>query len=139
METESTTILDDIRLTALRQHKQLEQLLDELESAALATLAGRGEKAALKSAVELLHTRFLHHLEYEEVHLGPLLNGAQPAAAPAGEGLLSDHGEQRIRLDALRRDLTIFSDPCTLAHEAQSLVHALRTDMAVEEAKLRAL
>ncbi len=139
METELTTILDDIRLTALRQHKQLEQLLDELESAALATLAGRGEKAALKSAVELFHTRFIHHLEYEEVHLAPLLGEAQRSPAPDSAELLSDHGEQRTRVDALLRDLTIFSDPCTLAHEAQSLVHVLRTDMAAEEAKLRAL
>lgn len=130
MDTQRTTSLDDVRLAIFRQHTQLAQLLDELEEHAAAVLDGRGERASLHTALTLLQTRFLRHLAYEETHLPSFL---------AGEALLADHPEQRLRMDGLVHDDVVFSDASTLAHEAQAFVRAIRKDIVEEDSKLRAL
>ena len=131
MDTRRTsTTLDDVRLAIFRQHTQLSQLLDELELHAKAVLDGTGEAKTLNDALELLSTRFLRHLEYEEAHLTPLT----PAAS-----LLGDHDDQRWRVKGLIHDRAVFGDPKTLAHEALAFVRLLRKDMADEDEKLRAL
>jgi hypothetical protein len=138
MDTQPTpAALDDVRLAIFRQHTQLGQLIDELETCANAVLKARGEgRAALGKALELLHTHFERHLEYEEAQLAKCL----PAGAADARGsLLGDHDDQRSRMNALVHDRDVFSDPCTLAHEALVFVHHLRKEMADEDSKLRAL
>lgn len=127
--------LDDIRLAILRQHTQLAQVLDELEEHAHAVVAKREDGAATRRLVDVLHTRFVRHLDYEETHLGPWIR----AAAGAGSQLLGDHPEQRRMISGLLHDRAVFEDAQTLAREACACVHILRKDMADEEAKLRAL
>lgn len=136
MEIEhDTTSLNEVRLAVLRQHTQLRQLLDELEQHANAVVGGAVADRAkpLDDALGLLLTRFSRHLDYEEVHLGRWL-------AAGGRGkLLGDHEDQRRRLRGLAHDRDVFDDPRTVAREALAFIHLLRTDMAEEEAELRAL
>lgn len=131
MEAQRATTLDEVRLAILRQHSGIAQLLDELEAHAAAVIAGRGERRLVHTAVTVLQTRLLRHLDFEEEHLPPFLDG--------GEGLLADHADQRARIAGLVHDDVVFSDASTLAREAVGLVHVLRKDMIDEEAKLRAL
>ncbi len=134
--------LGDVRLAIFRQHTQLEQLSDELETHALAVIAGAGERkllgAALCGALETLNTQFVRHLDYEEEHLVKWLPVLQIDDDPE-QSLLADHGEQRSRMRGLLHDRDVFGDPRTLATEALAFVHHLRRDLADEDAKVRAL
>jgi hypothetical protein len=117
--------LDDVRLAIFRQHTQLAQLLDELETNADAVLTNGADGQALRSTIDALHARFARHLEYEESHLASELSG--------------DHAEQRRRMKGLVHDREVFGDPRGLAREARAFAHVLRKDIAEEDAKLRAL
>ena len=136
METQpSPENLNDVRLAIFRQHTRLAQLLDELEAHANAVIAGGEEGAALRKALDVLHSRFVRHLEYEETHLPRWL----PPAAEGAGALLGDHSDQRSRLKGLVHDRDVFGDGRGLALEARAFVHLLRKDLAEEDAKLRAL
>lgn len=127
--------LDEVRLAVLRQHKQLAQLLDELEQHAKAVVGGAvvAEAKPLDDALSLLLTRFSRTLDYEDVHLSECI-------PPGKRGtVLCDHEEQRRRAHGLVHDRDVFGDLRTVAREAIAFVHALRKDMADEEARLRAL
>jgi hypothetical protein len=90
----------------------------------------------MNEALELLHARFIRHLEYEETHLSTWL----PAHATTGaEAVLGDHDEQRSRIRGLAHDRAVFGDPRTVAREALAFVHHLRAEMDDEDGKLRAL
>jgi hypothetical protein len=138
MDTQRTTPmgLEEIRLAILRQHTQLAQLIDEVEAHANAVLTNAGEESAMRTALALLHTRFLRHLDYEEAHLTKWLPETETAP---GAALLGDHDEQRLRIKGLLHDSEVFGDPRTLARETLAFVHHLRKDMTDEDAKLRAL
>lgn len=137
MDTQrSPTTLDDVRLAIFRQHTQLAQLIDELEAHASAVLAGGGQSEQLRAALELLDTRFTRHLEYEEAHLAKWLSAT---AADPDRALLGDHDDQRTRMKGLLHDRDVFGDPSSLAREALAFVHHLRSDLAAEDAELRAL
>ena len=124
MDTAGTPILDDIRLSILRQHTQLGQLLDELEGAAKDVQGGIAESpTALHHALDLFYVSFMRHLDFEETHLGTQLNG--------------DHVDQRSRVEGLVHDRSVFADARTLAAEASVFVHAIRKDMKLEEDNLR--
>lgn len=125
METHRPENLDDVRLAILRQHTQLLQLLDELETNADAVLAKGGDGEALRRAVDALHVRFTHHVEYEQSHLS--------------RWLPKDHGEQSARMNGLVHDRDVYGDPRALAHEARAFVHSLRKELAEEAATLRSL
>jgi hypothetical protein len=128
------TTLDDVRLAILRQLTQLTELIDELETHAAAVLDGGSERAALDQAVDLLDTRLVRHLEYEEAHLARWL-----PSTGGGRPLLGDHDEQRLALKGLVHDSIVFGDPRTRARAALAFVHRLRKEMADEDASLRAL
>ena len=125
METHSPENLDDVKLAILRQHTQLLQLLDELETNADAVLAKGGDGEALRHAVDAVHVRFTHHVEYEKSHLS--------------RWLPNDHGEQNDRMKGLVHDHGVYRDPQALAREARAFVHSLRKELAEEAATLRSL
>ncbi|MDB4939337.1 MAG: hypothetical protein JWP87_6309 [Labilithrix sp.] len=127
------TTLDDVRLAIFRQHTQLTQLIDELEGHAMAVLGG-GERAALNEAIDLLDTRFVRHLEYEEAHLARWL-----PQTDADQSLRAGHDEQRLTMRGLVHDRNVFADRRTLARAVLAVVHHLRKYMADEDAGLRAL
>ena len=142
MHTESeykAASLHEVRLAILRQHTQLAQLLDELESHANRVIKGEYCTSALHDALVLLHSRFGRHLDYEETRLLPLLGAAPRDAANVLRAALGDHADQRARIDGLLHDRTVFTDARTLAREALAFVHAIRVDMAEEDSGLRAL
>lgn len=126
MNNADTSVTGEVRLTILREHSQLAQLLDEIENSARQVLSNASvSPAALHSALDLLHTRFVRHLEYEDAHLH-------------GSEVTEDHVDQRSRLDGLVHDQAVFGDPRTLAREATCFVHLMRKDMEDEDTKLRA-
>jgi hypothetical protein len=139
-ETEhETPTLADVRLAILRQHTQLAQLLDELETQAAGVVNGDDCVACLNDALVLIHRRFLRSLEFEETRLPPLLSVlAQECSAGLRESL-ADHVDQRARIEGLIHDRVVFTDPKTLAREALAFVHRVRVDMVEEDAGLRAL
>lgn len=142
METQTEQELAElhgVRLAVYRQHTQLSQLLDEVELHATGVLRGDDCAGSLKDALVLLHRRFVKHLDFEETRLVPLLSAARSGATAGIRAALADHAEQRARIDGLLRDVTIFSDPKTVAHEAITFVHVMRVDMTEEDAGLRAL
>ena len=121
--------LDDVRLEILRQHTQIAQLTDELETHAAAVVASGGHHRALASALnaalDRLSSQFARHLDYEETHSD---------VAPLG-----DHTDQRCRLQGLLHDREVFGDLCTVAREALAFAHQLRSDIAAEDGKVRGL
>jgi hypothetical protein len=134
------TTLDDVRLTLFRQHTQIAQLTDELEIHAIAVVASGAvplaQARALSTALDLLGTHFVRHLDYEEAHLAAWL---PPPEADAGPPILGDHTDQRLRLQGLLHDRDVFADLRTVAREALAFVHQLRSDMADEDFQVRAL
>ncbi len=136
----ATATLQDVRLALFRQHTQLSQLLDELESHAKGVLAGNDCAGSLSDAIILLHRRFVRHLDFEETRLEPLLDTApNKEGAALVRAALADHADQRARIDGLLHDRMVFTDPKSVAREAMAFVHTIRVDMVEEDAGLRAL
>ncbi len=130
--------IEDVRTAILRQHAQLEQLLDELEGYASEATAGKDVSSRMRDAVRILHTRFLRHLAFEENKLVPLLRRTPERHSDAA-ALIVEHGEQREQIDGLLHDNAVFSDPQSFARAALTFVHAIRRDMTAEELWLRGL
>ena len=142
METQTergVAALHDVRLAIYRQHTQLAQLLDELESHASGVIEGDDCAGSLNDALVWLHRRLVSHLEFEEARLAPLLKAVPEGRAAGLRASFDDHAEQRARIDGLLHDRKVFSDPRTLAREALAFVHTMRADMADEDAGLRSL
>lgn len=114
---------DDVKLAILRQHTQLGQLLDELESSADAVLATGTEGDTLRRALDTFDARFTKHLEYE--------GSCLPSFA-------TNHVVHRERMKGLVHDRDVFGDPRGLAREARAFVHLLRRDLADEDRRLHA-
>jgi hypothetical protein len=136
------TTLDDVRLAIFRQHTQIAQLTDELESHAVAVVACGGNHRvlakALNEALDRLNTQFVRHLDYEEMHLARWL--PRPGTERDSDvALLEDHTDQRSRLQGLLHDRDVFEDQRTVAREALAFVHHLRRDMVAEDCKVRGL
>ena len=132
------TSLEDVRTAILRQHSQLQQLVDELEAYANQVIAGAEVESRLRDAVRILRTRFLRHLAFEEAKLVPLLRRI-PARDSDAAALIVEHSEQREQVDGLLHDVTVFGDPPTFARAALAFVHVLRRDMTAEELWLRGI
>lgn len=130
--------LEDVRTAIFRQHAQIEQLVDELESHANEVVAGKDHVSRLRDAVRILHTRFLRHLDFEETKLVPLLRRTPERHSDAA-ALVVEHAEQRAQIDGLLHDVAVFSDPASFARAALAFVHVLRRDMTAEELWLRGL
>ncbi len=137
----SPSSLDDVRIAVFRQHKQLEQLLDEVESEANDVLRGplRARGGRPRDALRILHTRFLRHLAYEELRLVPFLRRQATSTEDPAASLLEEHEEQRALVDGLLHDSAIYGDPRVFAREALGFVRAIREDMASEESRMRAM
>lgn len=137
MDTRLTsTTLDDVRLAIFRQHTQLTELLDELESHANAVLAGGGDPKALSRALELLNTRLDRHLADVEAQLGRWLPAPD---TEAGQARLAEYTDQRSRMRGLLHDRDVFGDARSFARAVLTAVHQLRKDVAREHAKLSEL
>jgi hypothetical protein len=125
MDTQrSVATHEDVKLVILRQHTQLAELLDELESSADVVLVKGGNGEALRGALDALESRFVKHLEYEEAN--------HPTFA-------TNHVEHRARMKGLVHDRDVFGDPRGLAREARAFVHLLRKDLADEDRRLHDL
>lgn len=136
---ESPSSLEDLRLAIFRQHTQLEQLLDEVEGCASAVMTDRAAASRLRDAVRILHARFLRHLAFEEERLLPWLRSNGRSDEVLERTMQEEHAEQRRRAEGLLHDASVFDDAQSFAREALTFVHAIRRDMAAEDARLRAI
>ena len=134
--TATSTTLDDVRLAIFRQHTQLTELLDELESHANAVLAGGGDAKTMSRTLELLNARLERHLEDVEAQLGRWLPSPD---TEAGQGRLAEYADQRSRVRGLLHDRDVFGDACSFARAVLTGAHQLRKDVTREHAKLGAL
>jgi hypothetical protein len=140
METEErNTTLQDVTLAVLRQHAQLVQMMDELESLASGVLEGKECAPALKDAIVTFHERFVRYLDFDESRLMPLIGAMRAEVASSLRATCSEHPDLRDRIDGLMHDRTVFTDARTLAHEAITFVHLVRADLAEEDSALHAL
>lgn len=140
--TQAAATLDDVRLAIFRQHTQITQLADELETQAIAVVESgahdSGQSKPLTVALDLLGTHVVRHLDYEERHL-PKWLPALGTDRDSDTSVVRDHSAQRSRLAGLLRDRDVFADQRTVAREVLAFVHGLRKDMADEELEVRAL
>ena len=143
MKTQQTpATLNDVRLAIFRQHTQIAQLTDELETHAIAIVTEGGDRRApshaLNESLDLLSTHFVRHLDYEEAHLAKWVP-ARGTARDSEPSLFGDHADQRCRLRGLLHDRNVFGDQRTVAREVLAFVHHLRKDMADEDLQVRRL
>lgn len=128
---------DEVRRAIFRQHIRLVQLLGELEDEAIAV--GRGaEPDRLYIYTVALHGLLVRHLGEEESGLRQWLKDGGERGSTA-TSLLSKHAEQRTRIETLRNDRRVFSDPRTYAREVLALAKFVRQEIALADAELRAL
>lgn len=134
--------LNDARLAILRQHTQIAQLADELETQAVAVVESgvhdSGQSKALNVALDLLATHLVRHLDYEEAHL-PKWLPAPGVDRDSDTSVLRDHSAQRSHVAGVLRDRDVFADPRTVAREALAFVHRLRKDLGDEQLEVRSL
>jgi iron-sulfur cluster repair protein YtfE (RIC family) len=127
----------EVRTRVLRDHEQLREDLDRLESLVRELAAGRAMPDAVRAESVALVARLYSHMRWEESYLLPALREADAWGAERAERLERDHREQRELLDFLNARLHAEAQPAALlARDVQHLIALLRDDMREEEAEL---
>lgn len=127
-----------VRGRVLADHRDIRAMIEALEDRASEVLKGAPDDGdALRSAGELLLTRLIAHMHWEEAHLIPALREADAWGNERATRLHDEHVEQ---WELLQNSLERLGDPARptelLAQNLLDLTSILREDMLDEEENL---
>lgn len=127
----------EVRARVREEHADLRARLSHLERMAMDLLRGHATADALRREGCRLHEVLCTHLEWEDVHLAPVLRGGGPGGLAHSARLAREHHEQRELLSyVLERLRDAARPPIVLARDLLAFVELLRHDMADEERAL---
>lgn len=123
----------EVRRKVLSQHREIEQILAELE-AGVAQLGDGGVNAEqVKRAAYALRGILELHMNFEELHMVPAITEADGFGPERARHLHTEHQEQRKQLDHLVDAIREANSIDELAQGVAKLSEMLRDDIEEEE------
>jgi len=123
----------EVREKVLAQHREIEQMLTELEQGVAQLQHGVERAARVKRAAYAMRGILELHMTYEEKHLVPAISGADGFGPERALHILNEHQEQRRKLDDIVSSILAAVSPEEIAQGIEQLATALREDMQEEE------
>lgn len=123
----------EVRRKVLSQHREIEQMLSELETGV--THLGNGTAGAdqVKRAAYALRGILELHMNFEEAHMVPAINDADGFGPERVRHLHAEHADQRQELDRLVDQIREASSLDDLKASVVKLAEMLRKDIEEEE------
>ena len=131
--TDRPLMPSEIRSKVLSQHREIEQILAELEAGVEQLGGGSVEPAQLKRAAYALRGILELHMNFEEAYMVPAIEEADGFGPERARHLHADHDEQRRELDRLVEAIREASSTEDLASGVKRLAEMLREDIEQEE------
>jgi iron-sulfur cluster repair protein YtfE (RIC family) len=123
----------EVRRKVLSQHREIEQMLSELEAGVARLGAGAVEAGQVKRAAYALRGILELHMNFEEAQLGPAIEEADGFGPERVRHLHAEHAEQRSELDQLVDAIREAGSPDDLVAGVTRLAAMLRADIEEEE------
>ena len=131
--SDETLMPSEVRRKVLSQHREIEQMLAELEAGVTHLGDGTVDAAQVKRAAYALRGILELHMNFEEAHMVPAINEADGFGPERVRHLHQEHAEQRQELDRLVDQIREASSPDELRKSVTKLAQMLRTDIEQEE------
>lgn len=123
----------EVRTKVLSQHREIEQMLSELEAGVAQLGQGGVDAEQVKRAAYALRGILELHMNFEEAHMVPAINEADGFGPERVRHLHADHAQQRQELDRLVDTIREASSPDDLTASVKRLADMLRNDIEEEE------
>ncbi len=123
----------EVRRKVLSQHREIEQMLSELEAGVAHLGGGKVSADQVKRAAYALRGILELHMNFEEAHMVPAINEADGFGPERVRHLYAEHAEQRQELDRLVDQIREASSAEDLTKSVARLAEMLRTDIEEEE------
>jgi hemerythrin-like domain-containing protein len=123
----------EVRRKVLSQHREIEQMLSELETGVTHLAEGEVDAEQVKRAAYALRGILELHMNFEETHMAPAINEADGFGPERVRHLHAEHAEQRRELDRLVDQIREANSDVDLAASVARLAEMLRNDIEEEE------
>ena len=123
----------EVRRKVLSQHREIEQMLSELEAGVAKLGEGSVDAAQVKRAAYALRGILELHMSFEEAHMVPAIHDADGFGPQRVRHLHAEHADQRRELDRLVDAIREAGSPDTLVSTVTTLAQMLRADIEQEE------
>jgi hypothetical protein len=123
----------EVRRKVLSQHREIEQILAELEAGVGHLADGSVDADQVKRAAYALRGILELHMNFEEAHMAPAIHEADGFGPERVRHLHTEHQEQRKELDRLVEGIREASSSDDLAERVSKLAAMLREDIEQEE------
>ncbi|TNF59771.1 MAG: hemerythrin domain-containing protein [Deltaproteobacteria bacterium] len=123
----------EVRTKVLSQHREIEQMLSELEAGVAQLGQGGVDAEQVKRAAYALRGILELHMNFEEAHMVPAINEADGFGPERVRHLHADHAQQRQELDRLVDTIREARSPDDLTASVKRLADMLRNDIEEEE------
>ena len=123
----------EVRRKVLSQHREIEQMLSELEAGVAQLSAGTVDAEQVKRAAYALRGILELHMTFEEAHMVPAIKEADGFGPERVRHLHAEHAEQRQELDRLVDAIREAGSHDDLASGVTKLANMLRIDIEEEE------
>lgn len=123
----------EVRRTVLSQHREIEQMLSELEAGVAKLGEGSVDAAQVKRAAYALRGILELHMNFEEAHMVPAIHDADGFGPERVRHLHAEHADQRRELDRLVDAIREARSPDSLVSTVSTLAQMLRVDIEQEE------
>jgi iron-sulfur cluster repair protein YtfE (RIC family) len=123
----------EVRRKVLSQHREIEQMLSELEAGVTHLGDGTVDSGQVKRAAYALRGILELHMNFEEAHMVPAINEADGFGPERVRHLHQEHEQQRQELDRLVDLIREASSTEELRRNVVRLAQMLRQDIEDEE------
>ena len=123
----------EVRRKVLGQHREIEQMLAELEAGVAHLGDGSVDEGQVKRAAYALRGILELHMNFEEAYMAPAINEADGFGPERVRHLHAEHAEQRKELDRLVDQIREAESPTELTKRVTKLAEMLRNDIEEEE------
>ena len=123
----------EVRRKVLSQHREIEQILAELEAGVAQLGDGAVNSEQVKRAAYALRGILELHMNFEELHMVPAITEADGFGPERARHLHTEHQEQRKQLDHLVDAIREANSVGDLALSVAKLAEMLRDDIEEEE------
>ena len=123
----------EVRRKVLSQHREIEQILAELEAGVVQLGDGAVNAEQVKRAAYALRGILELHMNFEELHMVPAITEADGFGPERARHLHTEHQEQRKQLDHLVDAIREANSIDELAQGVAKLSEMLRDDIEEEE------
>lgn len=123
----------EVRRKVLSQHREIEQMLSELETGVAQLGEGAVDADQVKRAAYALRGILELHMNFEELHMVPAITEADGFGPERAKHLHTEHDSQRKQLDHLVDAIREASSVGDLVISVAKLAEMLRDDIEEEE------